>query len=291
MIVEPDLWLAPFRERRGGRPDRARRGGAAPLPLAAPHPRAGRRSRGGAEPGHAAAAARGGPRRAGHGPGHDRRAGLRRPGAHPAHARQGAPSARAAGGARASASASPSRSTAGIHAGTIAAAQAAGATSPWPARPSTTTRLDRGQPAPPAGRLRSRLRPYSPFSTWPPNSKRIADRTRSAKSASPREEKRSKRAAVRTCAGTDVSMAAWTVQRPSPESETRPLKLLQRRIGQQRVGGQVEQPRGDHAAAPPHLGHVGQVEVVPVELGVAQGARLGVDRPPLGARRRRGAGR
>ena len=40
------------------------------------------------------------------------------------------------------------------------------------------------------------------FSTWPPNSWRIAESTWSAKSASPRELKRSKSAALSTCAGT-----------------------------------------------------------------------------------------
>src|SRR5271169_5044902 len=52
----------------------------------------------------------------------------------------------------------------------------------------------------------------------------MAERTRFAKSASPRELKRSYSAAVRTCAGTASSIAALIVQRPSPESETRPAK-------------------------------------------------------------------
>src|SRR5437867_977411 len=63
-----------------------------------------------------------------------------------------------------------------------------------------------------------------PFSRWPPNSKRIADSRRSWKSASPLEAKRSKSAAASTCAGTASSMAASSVQRPSPESDTRPAK-------------------------------------------------------------------
>ena len=45
----------------------------------------------------------------------------------------------------------------------------------------------------------------------------------------------------------------------------------------QRGRRQVEQPGGDHAAAPPHLGDVGQIEVVLVVLGIAQRRRLGVD--------------
>src|SRR5262245_14890275 len=63
------------------------------------------------------------------------------------------------------------------------------------------------------------------FSTWPPNSKRIAESTRSWKSASPCEARRSKSAAASTCAGTPSSMAASSVQRPSPESDTRPAKV------------------------------------------------------------------
>src|SRR5262249_20254269 len=40
---------------------------------------------------------------------------------------------------------------------------------------------------------------------------------------------------------------------------------------------QVEEPGGDHAAAPPHLGDVAQVEVVLIVLRVAQRRRLGID--------------
>src|SRR5580658_211060 len=62
------------------------------------------------------------------------------------------------------------------------------------------------------------------FSTWPPNSKRIAESSLSAKSASPRELNRSYSAADNTWAGTPSSIAASMVQRPSPESDTRPAK-------------------------------------------------------------------
>ena len=54
-------------------------------------------------------------------------------------------------------------------------------------------------------------------------------------------------------------------------------EVCQGGIGQHGVRGQVEQPRGDDAAATPYLGHVGQVKVVAVQLRVAQGAGLGVD--------------
>src|SRR4029453_2986057 len=63
---------------------------------------------------------------------------------------------------------------------------------------------------------------HCPFSAWPPNSLRIAESSLSAKSASPRELKRSNSDAVMMWAGTLSSIAAVTVQRPSPESDTRP---------------------------------------------------------------------
>ena len=81
---------------------------------------------------------------------------------------------------------------------------------------------------------------------------------------------------VSTGAGTASSIAALIVQRPSPESETRPANSAARDLDQ-RGRRQVQQPRGDHAAAPPHLGDVRQIEVVLVVLGVAQRRRLGVD--------------
>ena len=46
-----------------------------------------------------------------------------------------------------------------------------------------------------------------------------------ANSSSPREAKRENSAGVSTGAGTPSSIAAWAVQRPSPESETRPEKF------------------------------------------------------------------
>src|SRR5579872_1585303 len=59
-------------------------------------------------------------------------------------------------------------------------------------------------------------------SLWPPNPSRIAERIFSAKVCSLRERKRANSAAVRTSAGTASSIAAFTVQRPSPESSTKP---------------------------------------------------------------------
>src|SRR4051795_4481601 len=59
-------------------------------------------------------------------------------------------------------------------------------------------------------------------SRWPPNAKRIADRTLLANSSSSREANRENSEAVSTGAGTPSSIAACAVQRPSPESDTRP---------------------------------------------------------------------
>src|SRR5438132_871264 len=50
------------------------------------------------------------------------------------------------------------------------------------------------------------------------------------------------------------------------------------RILHQRGCRQIEQPRGDHAATPPHLGDLAQIEIVLVVLRVPQRRRLGVDR-------------
>src|SRR3954454_25280946 len=59
-------------------------------------------------------------------------------------------------------------------------------------------------------------------SLWPPKPSRIAERIFSANVCSLRERKRANNAAVSTSAGTASSMAALIVQRPSPESSTKP---------------------------------------------------------------------
>ena len=116
------------------------------------------------------------------------------------------------------------------------------------------------------------------FSRWPPNSNRMADKMRLANSSLPREAKRSNSAELSTGTGTPSSIAAARVHRPSPESETYlPLEVRQVRTLEQRVGGQVEQPRANDAAAAPQLGHVRQVEVVLVQRGIAERRRLRVD--------------
>src|SRR6185503_398394 len=59
---------------------------------------------------------------------------------------------------------------------------------------------------------------------WPPNSRRIAESRRFAKSSWSRELKRAKSAVASTGTGTPASTAALIVQRPSPESATSPRK-------------------------------------------------------------------
>src|SRR4029077_14130532 len=45
---------------------------------------------------------------------------------------------------------------------------------------------------------------------------------------------------------------------------------MQVRCARERLGGQVDQPRRDHRPAPPHLRHLGDVDVVLVRPGIAQ---------------------
>ena len=82
---------------------------------------------------------------------------------------------------------------------------------------------------------------------------------------------------LRTGAGTPSSIAAIDVQRPSPESETRPAYSDEVGRFLQRLGGQVQQPGADHAAAAPDLGDLREVDVVLVVLGVLERGGLGVD--------------
>ena len=60
-------------------------------------------------------------------------------------------------------------------------------------------------------------------------------------------------------------------------------EVVEPRADEQGVGGEVEQPRRDDAPPPPQLGDLLEVELVLVELGVAQRRRLGVDRVVLEA--------
>ena len=119
------------------------------------------------------------------------------------------------------------------------------------------------------------------FSMWPPNSNRIADIILLAKSASPRELNRSYRARPQ-----HVGRHAFVdggLDRPAPFARIgdSARELFQVRILDERRGGQVQQPRRDHAAAPPNLAHVAQIEVELIMLGIAQRRRFGVDRMML----------
>src|SRR5215813_14241725 len=66
------------------------------------------------------------------------------------------------------------------------------------------------------------FQPPAGLSMWPPNFWRIAESVFSAKELSWRERKRVKSETASTSTGTASSIAAWIVQRPSPESWTKP---------------------------------------------------------------------
>ena len=120
-------------------------------------------------------------------------------------------------------------------------------------------------------------------STWPPKPARIADSTLSATSDRPRELNRWNSAADSTGTGTPSSIAAAIVQRPSPESLTRPSNAS--RCGSTASAWAVRSSSqlDDDRPPPPHLGDRGEVEVVAVVLGVRQRRRLGVGDVRLGA--------
>ena len=65
---------------------------------------------------------------------------------------------------------------------------------------------------------------YSVLTAWPPNSLRSAASTLPPYESSWRERNRVCSESVITGAGTSRSIASWTVQRPSPESATQPLR-------------------------------------------------------------------
>ena len=66
-----------------------------------------------------------------------------------------------------------------------------------------------------------------------------------------------------TGAGTSLSIASWTVQRPSPESATQPLRCSRSwPVGLERPHHQLQQPGADHGPVHPHLGDGGEVQRV-----------------------------
>src|SRR4029434_8078891 len=69
-----------------------------------------------------------------------------------------------------------------------------------------------------------------------------------------------------------------SLDRPAPLARVRNLTCEFRECGisDQRDRRQVQQPRGDHAAAPPHLRNVRSIEIVLIMLRVTQRRRLGI---------------
>ena len=77
-----------------------------------------------------------------------------------------------------------------------------------------------------------------------------------------RAEPRLSSASVMTGAGTSRSIASWTVQRPSPESATQPLRWSRSWSWPEGAVGQLEQPRAHHRPVVPQVRDGGEVEVV-----------------------------
>src|SRR5206468_6722869 len=67
--------------------------------------------------------------------------------------------------------------------------------------------------------------------------------------------------------------------RPSTFTRIRhaPLERGKCWVREQRGGGEVQQPGGDHAAAPPDFGNILKVEVVLIMFGIAQRRRFGIN--------------
>ena len=152
---------------------------------------------------------------------------------------------------------------------------------PSPAAPgrSSCTRGRRWRRRTPARPRASRRSLTGCFSSWPPNSKRSADSTRFAKSASPRDAKRStERGRSGSAPARPRRSRPSSVQRPSPESETRPLNSLSVGIACQRRRVRSSSHEAIDAAAAPHLGDVGAGRSrTGSSSGCAQRRGLGVD--------------
>jgi len=115
------------------------------------------------------------------------------------------------------------------------------------------------------------------FCSWcPPNPSRMAESTRLEKSASPRELKRANSDAASTGTGTPTSMAASTVQRPSPESATRPAKPSSVALLPSWLARRSSSQELHDAAMTPQLGDLIELEVEAVSLLLGW-SRLGVD--------------
>src|SRR5215217_3184579 len=105
----------------------------------------------------------------------------------------------------------------------------------------------------------------------------MADRILSVKSPRCRDSNRSKNEVVMTGAGTPSSTAARTVHRPSPESETRPLKLS--RSGERASASAIKSTSHDPTTDPRrHTSATSAtVDVVLIGPRVAQRGGLRVD--------------
>ena len=79
-------------------------------------------------------------------------------------------------------------------------------------------------------------------------------------------------------------MAAITVQRPSPESWTLPVNFVELRIFDDRLRGEIDEPRRQHAAAAPDLGDVGDRQAEAMLLGDGRVVRALHDVEALGER-------
>ena len=136
-------------------------------------------------------------------------------------------------------------------------------------RPRTSVASDASAPAAPTSRR------ASPGGRRTPCASPRARGRRSRRA--PRELKRENSAVVSTGVGTPSSIAAIEVQRPSPESDTRPENSFEVRglaTAPSAVRSSSQEPIT--RAAPPHLGDVGGVDVVLVVLGMLERRGLGV---------------
>src|SRR5580692_4138433 len=110
------------------------------------------------------------------------------------------------------------------------------------------------------------------FSLWPPNSDRSAERILSANSPLRRDSNRSYSESVMIGAGTPVSTAAATVQRPSPESDTRPSKSL--RSGERARASAVRSTSHDPTTEPRR--HTSATSATSISYWYISGSRSGV---------------
>ena len=117
---------------------------------------------------------------------------------------------------------------------------------------------------------------YDFFSSWPPNSLRMAESSLSAKSSSsPRGEARVQRRREHRGRNADVDRGGGRPAALAGVGDATCEPLERRRVVQ-RLRGQVEEPGADDAAAPPDLRHLGRVDLVLVVLGVLERCGLGV---------------